>query len=107
MSIFSSKASAPTPASPAGDPTVIDVRSPGEFAMGHVQGAVNLPLDRFAQEIEKLVPDRATALMLYCASGARSGMACNVLQQLGYQNIVNGCNAGIVCQELKRPIHRI
>jgi phage shock protein E len=86
---------------------VIDVRSPGEFAMGHVQGAVNLPLDRFAQEIEQLVPDRSAALVLYCASGARSGMACNVLQQLGYKNIVNGCNAGVVCQELKRPIHRI
>lgn len=107
MSIFSSKASAVAPASSSGEPTVIDVRSPGEYAMGHVQGAVNLPLDRFAQEIEGLVPDRSAVLVLYCASGARSGMACNVLQQLGYQNIVNGCNAGIVCQELKRPIHRI
>ena len=39
-------ASAPLP----GNALVIDVRSPGEYASGHVQGAINLPLDRFEQE---------------------------------------------------------
>ena len=100
--MFSSKGPAPVESAPL----VIDVRSPGEFAMGHVQGAINLPLDRFAQEIERVAPDRSAAVVLYCASGARSGMACNLLQQLGYQNITNGCNAGVVSQELNRPIQR-
>ena len=75
--------------------------------MGHVRGALNLPLDRLAQTIEQQVPDKTAPLLLYCASGARSGMACSVLQQLGYSDVRNGCNAGIVSQEMNLPIQRL
>lgn len=87
--------------------TMLDVRSPGEFAMGHVRGALNVPLDRLAQAIEQMIPDKKAPLLLYCASGARSGMACNILQQMGYKDVRNGCNAGIVSQELNLPIQRL
>jgi phage shock protein E len=87
--------------------TMLDVRSPGEFAMGHVRGAINVPLDRLAQAIEQVVPDKKAPLLLYCASGARSGMACSILQQMGYTDVRNGCNAGMVSQELNLPIQRL
>jgi phage shock protein E len=38
---------------------VIDVRMPGEFASGHVDGALNLPMDKFGKDYARLVPDRA------------------------------------------------
>lgn len=87
-------------------PLVLDVRSPAEFASGHVEGAINLPLDTFAQSIESVAPDKQQPLVLYCASGMRSAMACQYLAKLGYAQVVNGCSAGAVAQELARPVVR-
>ena len=92
---------------PAADLLLIDVRSPGEFAAGHVRGAINLPLDRFAQDITRVAPDKHAKIVLCCASGARSGMACGFLQQQGYTQVVNGGGAGAVALQLQRPIDRL
>ncbi|MFJ3814158.1 rhodanese-like domain-containing protein [Streptomyces sp. NPDC090056] len=64
--------------------TVIDVRAPGEFAGGHLPGALNIPLDR----LESALPEiRAAAergeVLVVCASGARSENACRVLAEHG------------------------
>lgn len=60
--------------------TVIDVRSPGEYAGGHIPGALNVPLDQLQRALPAL---RAAAergeLALVCASGARSATACDQL----------------------------
>jgi phage shock protein E len=88
-------------------PLIIDVRSPSEFAAGHVRGALNIPLDRFADEIARQVPDKSTAVLLCCASGARSGMACNFMQQMGYQQVSNGGSAGAVSMQCGLPIDRL
>ncbi len=86
---------------------IIDVRSPGEFSTGHVRGSINIPLDRFAEAIPQHVPDKATAVILCCASGGRSGMACNFMQQLGYQQVSNGGSAGAVSMQFGLPIDRL
>ncbi len=88
------------------EPLVIDVRSEGEFASGHVQGSVNLPLDRFTSGIEAVAPDKDAPLILCCASGARSGAACAWLQQQGYTQVSNGGGAGSVAMALGRSIQR-
>ncbi|AWR85493.1 rhodanese-like domain-containing protein [Meiothermus taiwanensis] len=61
---------------------VIDVREPYEYAMGHVPGAVNIPLGRFASEVGKLPKDRK--LVLVCASGNRSSQASEYLVGHGF-----------------------
>ena len=86
--------------------TVVDVRSPGEFAAGHIEGAVNLPLDRLAQDAATLLPDKQAPLMLCCVSGARSGLGVQLLRQQGYENAVNGGGVGSVAMQLGRPIAR-
>jgi len=74
---------------------VADVREENEFATGHVEGAVNLPLtllidvpkeegEAFAEE---LFPDKAAPLMVYCRSGRRSVLAAEALQEFGYEDI--------------------
>ena len=78
----------------------------GEYLAGHVQGAINLPLDQFAQRIAEVVPNKATPVLLYCLSGARSGAACSHMQQLGYTDVRNGGSAGAVALQLNRPIDR-
>ena len=85
---------------------LLDVRSPGEYASGYVQGAVNLPLDRFVQEYENIAPDKSRQIVVYCHSGARSGQAVQFLQQQNYVNVVNGISAGTVALKTGRPICR-
>ncbi|WP_435238364.1 rhodanese-like domain-containing protein [Streptomyces sp. YPW6] len=66
------------------DLTVIDVRTPGEFAGGHVPGALNIPLD----QVQRALPDIRRAaehgdVLVVCASGARSEKACRMLADHG------------------------
>ena len=94
------------PSHPSADPVLIDVRSPGEYASGHLHGALNLPLDQLQQRISAVVPARGTPVLLYCASGGRSGMGCGLLQQMGYTQVTNGGGAGLLAMQLQRPIVR-
>ncbi|MEU4176715.1 rhodanese-like domain-containing protein [Streptomyces sp. NPDC026589] len=64
--------------------TVIDVRTPGEYAGGHLPGALNIPLDRIQSALTDIrqAADRGEVLVV-CASGARSENACRVLAENG------------------------
>ncbi|MCX5416222.1 rhodanese-like domain-containing protein [Streptomyces sp. NBC_00059] len=60
--------------------TVIDVRAPGEYASGHVPGALNIPLDRLGEAVPALKSASARgSLLVVCASGVRSTRACEIL----------------------------
>ena len=59
---------------------LIDVRSPEEYAQGHIPDSVNLPLNRLAA----IDYAKDTPLFVYCRSGARSKRACTLLTQIGY-----------------------
>jgi phage shock protein E len=85
---------------------LIDVRSTDEFNSGHIEGAVNLPLDRIQRDIAGVVPDEATPMLLYCRSGARSGRACEIVSQLGYATTRNGGGIGSLAMALGRPVTR-
>jgi len=80
--------------------TLIDVRSVSEYMSGHLPGSINIPLPLIEQEIVHKLPLRATPLILYCASGARSEQALGLLRQLGYSDAHNGGGAVHLAQEL-------
>jgi rhodanese-related sulfurtransferase len=61
---------------------IVDVRTPAEFAQGHVPGSVNIPLDQLAGRMAEIDPARP--VLLCCASGGRSGMAKGLLEKAGY-----------------------
>lgn len=67
---------------------LVDVRTPGEFADGHVKGSVNIPLDNITKEIAKFKDKKN--IIVFCRSGNRSGMAKSLLEQQGITNVVNG-----------------
>ena len=77
-------------ARPSTAPVYIDVRTPEEFAAGHIQGARLLPYPTIEKTIGLSVPDKETPLVLYCAVGGRSGIALKKLKKMGYRNAVNG-----------------
>lgn len=67
---------------------LLDVRTPEEYAGGHIPGSRNLPLDTLSHKAAALA-DKDTPLFLYCRSGARSGQAARLLQNLGYTRVTN------------------
>lgn len=80
----------------SGDMILIDIRDHGELAYsGKAKGALHIPMMRLADMADPRHPDFNKALdmkkpiCLYCASGGRSGMAANMLRQLGYENVHN------------------
>jgi phage shock protein E len=89
------------------EPLYVDVRSPGEFAGGHVDGALNIPLDQLARRIDELGTDRSREIVLYCASGGRSAMACGLLHQLGFERVRNGGGIGALAMTCGRTIRRL
>src|SRR5690349_21110012 len=54
---------------------LVDVRSPGEYAAGHIQGAVNIPVQELPKRVGELGKDKGRAIVVYCASGSRSAHA--------------------------------
>lgn len=70
-----------------GDPSlfVLDVRTPKEYAAGHVPGAINVPYDQVASHLAEIPKDKD--VVLYCQSGRRAGLAAEVLQASGYTKL--------------------
>ena len=63
---------------------VIDVRTPQEYAGGHIAGALNIDHAVIAQEISKANVAKDDTVILYCRSGNRSGIAQEALKKMGY-----------------------
>lgn len=66
---------------------LIDVRSPAEYAEGHIDGAVNIPVS----EIERVIGgfEKDVPMQLYCLSGARAAHAQMLLESVGFSNVTN------------------
>lgn len=72
---------------------LLDVRTPDEFAAGHIDGARNVPHDQVEariDEIEAMVEgDKDTPIVVYCRSGRRAGIAKDALRKRGFGRITN------------------
>lgn len=68
---------------------IIDVRSAEDYAAGHIAGSISLPVDQVAAKLPALLPDRATEILFYCASGQRSQTALETARSLGYSYVYN------------------
>ncbi len=62
---------------------LLDIRTPGEFAAGHVPGALNMPLDEIRGRLDEVPKDRPLAV--YCGVGLRAYLACRILDQEGFK----------------------
>ncbi|MDO6525757.1 rhodanese-like domain-containing protein [Motilimonas sp. 1_MG-2023] len=60
---------------------LLDVRTPAEFAQGHIKGAINIPYDQLDQQLASL--DKDTEIVVYCRSGRRAAIAEDVLMSNG------------------------
>lgn len=81
---------------------VIDVRTPAEFAAGHVDGAINIPYEQIAGKI-RAVPGASEdrPILLYCRSGRRSAIAREALEKIGYRRVLDGGGMAETVRNLK------
>lgn len=68
---------------------VLDVREPDEFEQGSIPGAIFVPRGQLEGQIENLIPDKSTTVVVHCASGIRSAFAAKTLADLGYSDAVS------------------
>lgn len=67
---------------------IIDVRTPGEYASGHIKGSKNIPLQSLSNNLSKI--NKNKPVITCCASGMRSASAKSVLQNNGFTEVHNG-----------------
>lgn len=83
---------------------IIDTREDFEFAVSHVEGALNIPASIFASgdiPPEIATTPKDTEIIVYCRSGQRSNTVGQILRMHGFTNIVNGINEHHVAKRLK------
>lgn len=80
--------------------TIVDVRTKGEYAGGHVKGSVNIPLDRLRQSLGSI--KKTSPVITCCASGMRSGSAKSILKTNGFTEVHNGGGWVSLQAKLKR-----
>ncbi len=68
----------------------VDVRTPQEFAAGHVKGAINIPYDQMDKRWKELAQYRERPMVVYCRTGHCAGIALSVLEQHDFPNAING-----------------
>lgn len=67
---------------------LLDVRTRDEYACGHIENSINVPLDALHAVVSK-IKNRNTPVFVYCYSGARSGQATTLLKRMGYTDVRN------------------
>jgi len=73
----------------SGDFVIVDLRTPDEYASGHIEGATNLDYysDTFRDELENL--DKNKTYLIHCQSGRRSSAALEIMKNLGFKKVYN------------------
>ena len=81
---------------------IIDVRTSQEFAIGHIDGAINIPVQQIGQDIQLVKGlSKDSPILVYCRSGRRSAMARAMLEQQGFGRVFDGGSMESVTQNLK------
>ena len=73
---------------------LVDVREDSEWGEGHAKGAKHIGKGVIERDIEITIPDKNSEIVLYCGGGYRSALAAEVLQRMGYHNVIS-MNGGI------------
>jgi rhodanese-related sulfurtransferase len=94
-----------------GSHLIVDVREPGEFSLGHLTGAINVPRGVLEFRTDPSYPgsisslsDKAAKIILYCRSGGRSALAAQSLGKLGYKAVVSMAGGFVAWEDAKLPV---
>jgi len=74
-------------ATPASNTIVLDVRTPSEFAQGHIKGAINISHDQINDNLSKIIGYKNQTVVVHCRSGRRAVSAENALRSAGFSDL--------------------
>lgn len=74
-------------ATPASNTIVLDVRTPSEFAQGHIKGAINISHDQINDNLRKIIGYKNQTVVVHCRSGRRAVSAENALRAAGFSDL--------------------
>ena len=83
---------------------VLDVRTPEEFAAGHLPGAINIPHTELASRVAELEVSRESDIVVYCRTGVRAATALGVLEKSGFKRLFHLEGDYTRWSEEKRPV---
>lgn len=83
---------------------LIDVREDNEWQAGHVAGAAHMGRGIIERDIVKKIPDKDAEIILYCGGGYRSALAADMLQKMGYTNVLSMAGGWKAWNDAKLPI---
>ena len=90
--------------SPPAGALVLDVRTPEEFASGHVPGAVNIPHTELADRLSEVRVSKDSPVVVYCERGGRAGQAAEVLLTAGYSDVLHLAGDMSAWRSAGRPV---
>ena len=85
---------------------LLDVREDSEWTAGHIQQAVHVSRGLLEKGIEQAAPDPNTPIVIYCHSGARSALAADTLQKMGYKNVKSMAGGIAAWQAKTYPVEK-
>ena len=85
---------------------LIDVREDAEWAVDRAAGARHIGRGVLERDVEALIPDKATPIVLYCGGGFRSALAADNLQKMGYTNVISMDGGMRAWREAGHPIEK-
>lgn len=85
---------------------LIDTREDSEWESAHAGGATHLGKGIIERDIERVVPDESTKIVLYCGGGYRSALAADALQKMGYREVYSLAGGWRAWQAAGLPVER-
>jgi rhodanese-related sulfurtransferase len=85
---------------------LIDVREDNEFERDHAEGARHMGRGIIERDIVQTFPDKSSELILYCGGGYRSALAADMLQKMGYTNVLSMAGGWKAWKEAGAPTSR-
>ena len=84
------------------DRLIIDVRETFEYELGHVEGAINVPLSELSRDLTVLQSfNKDSMIIVYCRTGSRANTSIKFLKKMGFTNLINGINVENIENNLK------
>ncbi len=88
------------------DVVLLDVREPAETAVGKISKAIQIPVGSVGQRVSELDKHKNKNVIVYCKTGARSGLACRELTKAGFEKVYSLSGGITAWQEAHLPISR-
>lgn len=86
------------------DKVVLDVRTPGEYSGGFIEGAINVPVREVSSDSRVTTIDKSKPVFVYCLSGGRSASAANMLRNNGYSKVYELTGGTLAWQSAGLPL---